>query len=209
MSRPTPSIDEVFFATMERQSPEARAAYLEEACGSDLELRRRVERLLEARPKVGSFLDAPAAGPTVTLTAPEVVEGPGTVIGPYKLLKQIGEKGMDIVYMAEETDPVRRKVALKIIKPGMDTKHVIARFEAERQALAILEHHNIVKMLDAGATLSGRPYFVMELVRGIPITEYCDQRRLPIRERLRLFMPGASPFATLEILRAPSPSVAV
>ena len=116
------------------------------------------------------------------------MEGPGTVIGPYKLLEQIGEGGMGVVYMAEQTQPVRRKVALKIIKPGMDTKQVIARFEAERQALAMMDHPNIAKVLDAGATESGRPYFVMELVRGIPITEYCDQHRLPINERLELFM---------------------
>ena len=173
---------------MERESPEARAAYLDEVCGPDLDLRRRVERLLDAQPKMGSFLDSPAAGPTMTLPSPQVMEGPGIVIGPYKLLEQIGEGGMGIVYMAEQTQPVRRKVALKIIKPGMDTRHVIARFEAERQALAIMDHPNIAKVLDAGATESGRPYFVMELVRGIPITEYCDQHRLPINKRLDLFM---------------------
>ena len=188
MSHPTPSIDEVFFAAMERESPEARAAYLDEVCGSDLELRRRVERLLDAQPKMGSFLDSPAAGPTMTLAIRQALEGPGTVIGPYKLLEQIGEGGMGIVYMAEQTQPVRRKVALKIIKPGMDTRQVIARFEAERQALAMMDHPNIAKVLDAGATESGRPYFVMELVRGIPITEYCDQHRLPIHKRLDLFM---------------------
>jgi len=185
---PTPSIDEVFFAAMERESPEARAAYLDEVCGSDLDLRRRVERLLDAQPKVGSFLDSPAAGPTMTRPPPQVMEGPGTVIGPYKLLERIGEGGMGIVYMAEQTRPVRRKVALKIIKPGMDSRQVIARFEAERQALAMMDHHNIAKVFDAGSTESGRPYFVMELVRGIPITEYCDQHRLPIPERLNLFM---------------------
>ncbi len=118
-------------------------------------------------------------------------EAPGTVIGPYKLLEQIGEGGMGIVYMAEQTQPVRRKVALKIIKPGMDTRQVIARFEAERQALALMDHPNIARVLDAGATEAGRPYFVMELVRGIPITEYCDRNRLldrraarPVRARL-------------------------
>ena len=182
------SIDEVFFAAMERESGEARAAYLEEVCGPDLDLRRRVERLLDAQPKMGSFLDSPAAGPTMTLPSPQVAEGSGTVIGPYKLLEQIGEGGMGIVYMAEQTQPVRRKVALKIIKPGMDTRQVIARFEAERQALAMMDHPNIAKVLDAGATESGRPYFVMELVRGIPITEYCDSHRLPINKRLDLFM---------------------
>jgi serine/threonine protein kinase len=187
MSRTTPSIDEVFFAAIERESPEARAAYLDEVCVSDPDLRRRVERLLDAQSKVGSFLDSPAAGPTVSLAAPVAMEGPGTVIGPYKLLQQIGEGGMGVVYMAEQLEPVRRKVALKIIKPGMDTRQVIARFEAERQALAMMDHPNIAKVHDAGATESGRPFFVMELVRGIPITEYCDQHRLPIRERLGLF----------------------
>ena len=155
---------------------------------SDTDLRRRVERLLEAQPKVGGFLDSPAVGPTLNLPSPQEMEGPGTVIGPYKLLEQIGEGGMGVVYMAEQTQPVRRKVALKVIKPGMDTKQVIARFEAERQALAMMDHPNIAKVLDAGATESGRPYFVMELVRGIPITEYCDQHRLPINKRLDLFM---------------------
>ena len=164
MNQPTPSIDKVFFAAMELESPEARAAYLDEACGSDLDLRRRVERLLGAQSKMGSFLDSPAAGPTMTLPSDQALEGPGTVIGPYKLLEQIGEGGMGVVYMAEQTQPVRRKVALKIIKPGMDTRQVIARFEAERQALAIMDHPNIAKVLDAGATESGRPYFVMELV---------------------------------------------
>jgi eukaryotic-like serine/threonine-protein kinase len=188
VSQQTPSIDEIFFAAMERESPEARGAYLDEVCGPDLDLRRRVERLLDAQLKVGSFLDSPAAGPTVNLLPAEVLEGPGSVIGPFKLLEQIGEGGMGIVYMAEQTQPVRRKVALKIIKPGMDTRQVIARFEAERQALAMMDHPNIAKVLDAGATESGRPYFVMELVRGIPITEYCDQNRLPINKRLDLFM---------------------
>ena len=173
---------------MERESPEARAAYLDDVCGSDPDLRRRVERLLDAQPNVGSFMDSPAAGPTMTLPAGEVLEGPGTIIGPYKLLEQIGEGGMGIVYMAEQSQPVRRKVALKIIKPGMDTRQVIARFEAERQALAMMDHPNIAKVLDAGATETGRPYFVMELVRGIPITDYCDQHRLPIHKRLDLFM---------------------
>ena len=188
MNHPKPSIDEIFFAAVERESPEERAAYLDAVCGSDQDLRRRVERLLEAQPKVGGFLDAPAAGPTMSLPSPQEMEGPGTVIGPYKLLEQIGEGGMGIVYMAEQTQPVRRKVALKVIKPGMDTKQVIARFEAERQALAMMDHPNIAKVLDAGATESGRPYFVMELVRGVPITEYCDQHRLPINKRLDLFM---------------------
>jgi eukaryotic-like serine/threonine-protein kinase len=187
VNHPTPGIDEVFFAAMERESPEDRAAYLDAVCGSDAELRRRVERLLEAQPRVGDFLDSPAVGPTMNLPSPHEIEAPGTVIGPFKLLEQIGEGGMGIVYMAEQAQPVRRKVALKVIKPGMDTKQVIARFEAERQALAMMDHPNIAKVLDAGATESGRPYFVMELVRGIPITEYCDQHRLSINRRLDLF----------------------
>jgi eukaryotic-like serine/threonine-protein kinase len=124
----------------------------------------------------------------MALPSPLELEGPGTVIGPYKLLEQIGEGGMGVVYMADQTQPVRRKVALKVIKPGMDTRQVIARFEAERQALAMMDHPNIAKVLDAGATKSGRPYFVMELVRGISITEYCDRHRLPINKRLDLFM---------------------
>src|SRR5204863_3844090 len=117
-----------------------------------------------------------------------IVERPGTQIGPYKLLQQIGEGGMGVVYMAEQLEPVKRRVALKIIKPGMDTRQVIARFEAERQALAMMDHPNIAKVLEAGATEAGRPYFVMELVRGIPITDYCDQQKLAPRQRLELFV---------------------
>src|SRR5262245_6271879 len=112
----------------------------------------------------------------------------GTMIGRYKLLQKIGEGGFGVVYMAEQVEPVQRKVALKIIKAGMDTKEVIARFEAERQAIALMDHPNIARALDAGATEAGRPYFVMELVRGIPITEYCDQKQLPTCERLQLFI---------------------
>src|SRR4051812_9682190 len=115
-----------------------------------------------------------AAGPPETSIYRPIAEGPGARIGPYKLLQEIGEGGFGVVYMAEQQEPVRRKVALKIIKPGMDSKEVIARFESERQALALMDHPNIARVLDAGATESGRPYFVMELVRGVPITEYCD-----------------------------------
>ena len=117
-----------------------------------------------------------------------LAEGPGTIIGRYKLLEEIGEGGMGMVYMAEQREPVRRKVALKIIKPGMDTREVIARFEAERQALAMMDHPNIAKVFDAGETASGRPYFVMELVHGVPLTDYCDQNELTMRERLELFV---------------------
>jgi serine/threonine-protein kinase len=116
-------------------------------------------------------------------------EGPGSRIGPYKLLQQIGEGGMGTVFMAEQQEPVRRQVALKVIKPGMDSRQVIARFEAERQALALMDHPNIAKVLDAGTTESGRPYFVMELVKGVPVTKYCDEHQLAPRERLDLFVP--------------------
>ena len=117
-------------------------------------------------------------GNATAIHQPPIAEGPGTVIGPYKLLQQIGEGGMGVVFMAEQTEPVQRTVALKIIKPGMDTRQVIARFEAERQALAMMDHPNIAKVLDAGTTDTGRPYFVMELVKGVPITEYCDEQQL-------------------------------
>ena len=147
-----------------------------------------VEQLLAAHERVESFiLDTPPAGVDATLDHP-ITERPGTVIGPYKLLQQIGEGGMGVVFMAEQTEPIQRTVALKIIKPGMDTRQVIARFEAERQAVAMMDHPNIAKVLDAGTTDSGRPYFVMELVKGVPITKYCDEKHLPLRARLELFV---------------------
>ena len=155
--------------------PEERAAFVDAEC-DDFGLRREIRELLLAHD------EAPPDPPTI---AP--VEGPGTVIGRYKLLQEIGEGGCGVVYMAEQAEPVRRRVALKIIKLGMDTKSVIARFEAERQALALMDHRNIAKVLDGGATESGRPYFVMELVRGVPITECCDQAGLDTRGRLELF----------------------
>src|SRR5262249_1289122 len=152
------------------EGPEARSSYLDKVCG-DPELRRHVERLLALDARASGFLESPASTPTLTVESPSLSEGPGTIIGPYKLMARVGEGGMGAVYVAEQTKPVRRKVALKIIKPGMDTKQVIARFEAERQALAMMDHPNIARVIDAGATESGRPYFVMELVRGIPITD--------------------------------------
>src|SRR6202043_1262858 len=135
----------------------------------------------------GSFLRKQPGSLVPTADYEPINEKPGTVIGPYKLMEQIGEGGMGLVFVAEQLQPVRRKVALKVIKPGMDTREVIARFEAERQALALMDHPNIAKVLDAGATDSGRPYFVMELVKGLPITDYCDQNQLTTRERLELF----------------------
>ncbi len=173
--------------------PAERAAYLNEACGDNADLRSEVDSsLLEAIDKAGNFMKQPVA-PAIeqgsTSEEPSITERPGTVIGPYKLLQQIGEGGMGVVYMAEQQEPVRRKVALKIIKPGMDSHQVIARFEAERQALAMMDHQNIARVLDAGTTDSGRPYFVMELVHGVPITRFCDDNKLTPRERLALFVP--------------------
>src|SRR5262249_53672434 len=165
--------------------------YLDKACGPDASLRAEVEGLLGALSRAGEFMRRPVASAAVVETADEqpLTERPGAVIGPYKLLQQIGEGGMGVVYMAEQQQPIRRRVALKIIKPGMDSKQVIARFEAERQALALMDHQNIAKVFDAGATEGGRPYFVMELVHGVPITQYCDDHHLTPKQRLELFLP--------------------
>ncbi|WP_165253387.1 serine/threonine-protein kinase [Paludisphaera soli] len=188
MQHAAPRVEELFYAALELEGSEARSAFLARACG-DTELRRRVEELLNVDPGLNEFLEAPASMATVT-AAPDSrlgVEEPGTAVGPYKLLEAIGEGGMGVVYVAEQAGPVRRKVALKVIKPGMDSKQVVARFEAERQALAMMDHPNIARVFDARTTSAGRPYFVMELVRGLPITEYCDQHQLSIPERLELF----------------------
>jgi serine/threonine protein kinase/tetratricopeptide (TPR) repeat protein len=169
--------------------PTEREAYLDRSCGDDQELRRRVRLLLDARLKAQESLDSLAG--SITAEEIKISECPGTVIGPYKLLEQIGEGGFGVVFLAEQARPVRRRLALKVLKPGMDTRQVIARFEAERQALAIMDHPNIAKVFDGGATTSGRPYFVMELVNpGAPaITTYCDQKHLTLSERLELFLP--------------------
>jgi len=188
MNEEPKDIKSIFAEALEKETPEVRAAYLDEACGSDKKLRAEVEALLESHDQAGSFLEAPAFDVTVTFDKSPLTEGPGTVIGPYKLLEKIGEGGMAYVYMAEQEKPIRRKVALKIIKLGMDTRQVIARFEVERQALAMMDHPNIAKVLDAGATETGRPYFVMELVTGVSITEYCDKNNLSTKDRLDLFM---------------------
>jgi eukaryotic-like serine/threonine-protein kinase len=170
-------------------SPAERQAYAAGACGGNLVLRERVEALLRAHEAPVGFLpEQPAAALRPTMVVTPISEAPGTVVGRYKLLQQIGEGGCGVVYMAEQQEPVSRRVALKVIKLGMDTKGVIARFEAERQALAMMDHPNIAKVLDAGATETGRPYFVMELLRGIKITDYCDQNNLSTRERLDLFI---------------------
>jgi serine/threonine protein kinase len=178
---------EIFDAALAIANPAERSAYLAEVCASDRRLREHIEGLLDMHQQLGSLLELPAPVPVATIDAP-FAERPGTVIGPYKLLEQIGEGGFGVVFMAEQQQPVRRKVALKVLKPGMDTRQVVARFEAERQALAMMDHTNIARVLDAGASDMGRPYFVMELVRGIPITEFCDQNHLPVRERLELFV---------------------
>src|SRR5262249_21293643 len=149
--------------------------------------RAQVESLLQVHRRP-PFLSKVAEAARPANAEEPLTERPGTVIGPYKLLEQIGEGGFGIVFMAEQQHPVRRKVALKVLKPGMDTRQVVARFEAERQALALMDHPNIAHVFDGGETASGRPYFVMELVRGIPITEFCDQNQLPIRERLELYI---------------------
>ncbi len=188
-------VQSVFLAAAEVAGPAARAAVLDAACGAEGELRRRVEALLKLHDEPASFLAEPPGGGGVSPEAApteakaESRDGPGAVIGPYKLLQQIGEGGMGVVWMAEQQEPVRRKVALKVIKAGMDTRQVIARFEAERQALALMDHPHIAKVLDAGETASGRPYFVMELVKGVPLTRYCDEHRLTPRQRLELFVP--------------------
>ena len=180
--------DEVIFkAAIQIPSAADREAYLQEACGSDTQLLNRLHVLLEAHDNTDGFLDTPPFVSDVTETGP-LLEGPGTVIGRYKLLEKIGEGGMAVVYMAEQQKPLRRRVALKIIKLGMDTQQVIARFEAERQALAMMDHPNIAKVFDAGTTDTGRPFFVMELVRGLSLTDYCDKKLLSTRERLDLFL---------------------
>ncbi len=168
---------------------EKRAAFLEGACGGDVRLRQKVEALLASHTEMGDFLqEPPYEAVNQARIAATADEKPLNRIGRYKLLEQIGEGGCGVVFMAEQEEPVRRRVAVKVIKPGMDTKSVIARFETERQALALMDHPSIAKVFDGGATESGRPYFVMELVRGVKITEYCDEHSLTTEERLKLFI---------------------
>ncbi len=198
------NIEDIFSRAVQIKAAAARGEYLDKVCAGDLALRERVESLLAAHEEAASFLENPAKALAGETTAPgggfsavtalprtayrAITEGPGTMIGRYKLLQQIGEGGMGVVYMADQEKPVRRRIALKIIKPGMDSAQVIARFEAERQALAMMDHPNIARVLDAGTTDTGRPYFVMELVQGIPITKYCDDKQLDTRARLELFV---------------------
>ena len=191
----------MFDAALEVTDPAQRKLFLDQACAGDAELRAAVEELLATQGDAEQFFAESASSLTTMASELESVvaqteergelaaeEKPGTVIGRYKLLQKIGEGGCGVVYMAEQEQPVRRRVALKVIKLGMDTKNVIARFEAERQALAMMDHPNIARVLDAGATETGRPYFVMELVNGVKITEYCDQNQLGLEQRLELFI---------------------
>ena len=176
---------ELFGQALEFESEAERTDFLNQACANDPQLRAEVDRLLVNHANAGQFLQLPPVPAASTMES--IGDGVGEQIGPYKIREKIGEGGMGVVYVAEQTEPVQRKVAIKVIKPGMDTKEVIARFEAERQALAFMEHPNIARVLDAGATESGRSYFVMELVRGTTITEYCDQVKATPSERLDLF----------------------
>jgi serine/threonine protein kinase len=197
------SEETIFETALSKTEPAERIAYLDAACADDPELRRRIEALLRSHEQAGGLLDRPPVPEPSPQTEPSrnapsgcgppsawpSTEGPGSRIGPYSLIRKVGEGGMGVVFLAEQERPVRRTVALKVIKPGMDSDHVIARLEAERQALALMDHPHIAKFLDAGTTDSGRPYFVMEPVEGRPITEYCDQHRLTPEERLELFVP--------------------
>jgi serine/threonine protein kinase len=185
---------EIFIEAAQLIDPGEQSAFLRLACGQDDAMHRQLVDLLAAHSRAQTFLESPPSGIALAVAgrdaaeARPVTEGPGTKIGPFKLLQQIGEGGFGVVYMAEQEKPVIRKVALKIIKPGMDTKEVIGRFESERQALALMDHPNIAKVLDAGATESGRPYFVMELVKGVPLIKFCDDNHLPSEARLELFI---------------------
>ncbi|PWU09380.1 MAG: serine/threonine protein kinase, partial [Verrucomicrobia bacterium] len=180
------SLDDIFLNAWQIADKAERAAYLSRACGGDAELHKRVEAMLRDAERGQKIFGEET---TVTPGADErLAEGPGAVIGPYKLLQKLGEGGMGVVYMAEQREQVVRKVALKIIKLGMDTRDVVARFEAERQALALMDHPNIARVLEAGASATGRPYFVMELVRGIKITTYCAENNLSTQRRLDLFV---------------------
>jgi serine/threonine protein kinase len=192
---------QIFANALKLATPGEQAAYLDAVCAGNEDLKAQVEALLKAHATDPGFLEEPVDRPKGRAQAPPLsgdatqsppapaAEHAGTVIGPYKLLQEIGEGGMGTVYLAEQTQPVRRTVALKLIKPGMDSRQVLARFGVERQALALMDHPNIAKVFNAGTTDAGRPYFVMELVKGIPITRFCDERRLTLRERLDLAIP--------------------
>lgn len=187
---------EIFLSALERATPSERVDFLNQACQGDADLRQQVEALLRVHDEPDSLLDQQRINLRAPLDLAELsaitIDQPatnvGATIGPYKLVEQIGEGGMGLVFMAEQQRPVRRLVALKVVKPGMDSRQVFARFDAERQALAMMDHPNIARVLDASTTDTGHPYFVMELVRGIPLNEFCDQKRLTVRQRLELFI---------------------
>jgi serine/threonine protein kinase/WD40 repeat protein/tetratricopeptide (TPR) repeat protein len=189
MTEPGNESEAIFNSALDRADPGERARFLEQACAGRPQLLQRVRELLAGHDASHGPLDAPPPGVDQTVAADQAGDRPGGMIGHYKVLQVIGEGGMGTVYMAEQTAPVRRKVALKVIKPGMDSARVLARFEAERQALALMDHPNIAKVFDGGATPEGRPYFVMELVKGQPITQYCDGHRLTPRQRIELLVP--------------------
>ncbi|MFY9256586.1 MAG: serine/threonine-protein kinase [Fuerstiella sp.] len=196
---------EIFLDALDRTDD--LPAFLDQACAGDAELRQRVDALLKAHQQAGDFLAPSHAEPShaeqtvigdseaddaddfPTPKSPSSMEQAGSTIGPYKLIEQIGEGGMGSVWVAKQSQPIKRKVAIKLIKAGMDSQQVLARFEAERQALAMMDHPNIARVLDGGMTEHGRPYFAMEYVKGVPLTEYCDQARLSLKERLELFLP--------------------
>ncbi len=180
-------VKSIFLEAVEKHGPDCWDEFLDQVCAGDDNLRQDVKALLLAHAGGGSRLEHGAIAVSQTIDHTRI-EGPGSFVGNYKLKEQIGEGGFGVVYLAEQTEPVRRRVALKVIKPGMDTRQVIARFQAERQALALMDHPNIARVLDAGSTDSGRPYFAMELVKGVPITEYCDQCNLTTQDRLKLFV---------------------
>jgi serine/threonine protein kinase/tetratricopeptide (TPR) repeat protein len=189
MTASQPNNEAIFHAARDISDRDRRREFVREACGHDQARIAQVEALLAAAEGPDSLLDIPTAGTPVTTIDQITTERRGTVIGPYKLIEPIGEGGMGSVWMAQQTQPVKRLVAIKLIKAGMDSKQVIARFEAERQALALMDHPNIAKVLDGGTTSAGRPFFVMDLVKGVPITRYCDEHHLTPRQRLELFLP--------------------
>ncbi len=182
-----PAIDEIYATALECGTQEQRSAYLDQVCAGNVELRRRLDRLLRAELELGDFLESPAPE-VASAFVPAPAEAPGTIIGPYTLAEQIGEGGFGIVYVANQENPVRRQVALKIVRPGMDTRQILAQFKAELEALSLMDHPHIARVLDAGATQTGRPYFVMELIHGVPITEYCDRNHLSVQARLDVFV---------------------
>ncbi|MEQ1831264.1 MAG: serine/threonine-protein kinase, partial [Pirellula sp.] len=179
-------LKQIFLTAVENHSPDDWGAYLEQACGDDRQLRERVSALLEAHTQQNPLFDD--AGVFAVQASERLFERPGMMIGPFRILEEIGEGGFGVIFLCEQIEPIRRRVAVKVLKPGLDSRQVVARFEAERQALAMMEHPNIARVLDAGLAPSGRPYFAMELVQGIPITEYFDEQQLSIPKRLELFI---------------------